>query len=87
MSSRGAQSSEIVDIIWAYSPLFLTFLTGQQNQVQRELEEERKVAEQEAARAQLAIEAKQAELAAIEATRKREVRTPDRARLPEPLLC
>ncbi len=87
MSLRGAQSSEIVDIIWAYSPLFLTFLTGQQNQVQRELEEERKVAEQEAARAQLAIEAKQAELAAIEATRKREVRTPDRARLPEPLLC
>ena len=49
--------------------------------MQRELEEERKVAEEEAAKAQQAIEAKQAELAAIEATRKREVHTLCRATL------
>ena len=43
-------------------------------QVKRELEEERQVAEEEARRAQQAIEAKQAELAQIEAARKQEVR-------------
>ena len=43
-------------------------------QVKRELEEERQVAEEEARRAQQAIEAKQAELAEIQAARKREVR-------------
>lgn len=42
-------------------------------QVQRELEEERRAAAEEAARAQEAIQAKLAELQAIEAARRQEV--------------
>ncbi len=44
-------------------------------QVQRELEEERKVAEEEARKAQAAIKAKKAELQEIEAARRLEVGT------------